>query len=353
MQVTDATARSLVMDQPTSTVENSSKGGLFHGLRCVFYRYDPLEGTKPNLIPCGATTLLCAAAGAYTGECVAEKITVKTLEQGANLAERAVSKVESVIKEHPLLCGAIVGGTFAITGIQMLGDSLKPIARDAIENVRDGMRHQIHKQCQLISHHQGLIAQHQKRLAQLERFLPAEEAESKQISEKQYAQNLTRYYRQADSKAGELKGFIEEIMLQRQSGFRHAVGVEATHQQRQGPGYEVGRALTDFMHYKDYSYPSQRKLLSALEPVLTEQELNKVKSILSDFPWKPVLWMKQGPIAREFEDIRGKSSSEQRTLGQIELSFRRILDQYPNLKPDKDGLIPDPSAEEFKRYLPD
>ncbi|USE33961.1 hypothetical protein [Endozoicomonas sp. SCSIO W0465] len=356
------------MDQHTATEASPLKSGLFHRFRCFYYRHDAVEGTKANLIPCGTTTFALAGAGACAGGYIAQNITVKTLEEGANLADRVVAKIEGFIKEYPMVIGAMVGGAAAVTGIHMLGSSLKPIVRDGIESVRDGiesvrdgLRCQLQKQRQLISHHQDLIEKHRKAVEILIPHLPEENAVYQRMMNRSYQVNLQRYNHYADSKAAELKAYIKEIIHQREidlilqrnsnSWFRNFFGREAP---RKYPREfsEVRLALSTFMQIKNYE--SQKDLLKVLKSVLTDVELGKVRCILSDFPFHPDLWMTPGFIETSIDDLHKQISSEKKKIKQIELRIKQILQQYSTLQPDENERIPyPPPVEEFNGDMPD
>ncbi len=209
------------------------------------------------------------------------------------------------------------------------------------------MRHQLHRDFQNIRGHKELISQYQKNLLELKTYLPAEEAKNRQRSHEQYSRSFACYQRDADRKAGQLKGFVDSVLSSRPISQG-----ENLRENNHGNNYQAGIELSRFIDKQDYSSFSQQRLLRALEPVLSEGDYKKVNDILSGFPLKPYPVVKQGPIAREFAEIREKNVSEQNKVGVLESNIRKVFGQYPNLRPDQAGNIPTPSVEDFRRYMP-
>lgn len=349
MQVTDATARSLVMDHPTSTVENSSKGGLFHGLRCVFYRYDPLDGTRANMIPCSLTVAGAAATGAVVCDAIAQRLPDETPERaGTSLLERAIYLLEGTVKNNPTLCGTVVFGAGTIAGLHMLGSSLKPLAKEGIEAVREGIRHQLERDIHNITNFNAVIAHNKTRLSHLEPHLGFEKSQYQRASDEQYQRDMTYYYREVDLKAGDLKGYVDGIFSRRRDENNERAGSQA-----ESSDYRAGVALSRFITRRDFSPVEKYQLLESLKPSLTPTEYEQVQQRLDKFPRKPVRFDLKGPYTTNYEKIKAENASELRKVGVLEAKVREMLVKYPILTPDKEGKIPKPDVDTFKDYLPD
>ena len=349
MQVTDATARSLVMDQPTSAVENSSKGGLFHGLRCVFYRYDALDGTRANMIPCTLAVAGAAATGAVVCDAIAQRLPDETPERiGTSLMERTIYLLEGTVKNNPMLCGAAVLGAGTIAGLHILGSSLKPLAKEGIEVVREGVRHQLERSIHSIANFHAVITHNNTRLSQLEPHLVFEKSQYQRASYEQYQRDMSCYYREADLKAGDLKGYVDGIFSRRREENNERAG-----SQTEPSDYRAGGALSLFIAKRDYSSIAKYQLLKSLEPSLTPMEFEQVQQRLDKFPWKPVRSDLKGPYTTSYEKIKTENASELRKVGVLEAKVKEMLVKYPILTPDKEGKIPKPDVDTFKHYLPD
>ncbi|WP_257296973.1 hypothetical protein [Endozoicomonas sp. YOMI1] len=340
--------------QPELSSVSVSDGGLFKNIRKVFFCYDPLDGTKTKLLPSALGIGISAAGGAFAFDHLAERLqrVPGTVRPGTALADRVIDVVESIVKENPLACGAVAGAATAIVGLYMAYSSLKPIAKESIEAARDELRHQLQRAVQEIEVHQEQIAKYHKRLSELKAHLPAEAAKFERLSQERYAQKMASYMQEADYMAGRLKGFVDGVLMSR-SGNRG----DAPREYDQRAAYEAGAELSRFVNDRDwdqrYSLYSQMRLLNALQPVLSDQEYDKVNEILWSFPTRPYFSVKRGPIAKEYSETLEQSASEQRQVGVLESQIKTVLGQYPNLKPDAAGNIPKPPVGEFGPYMPE
>ena len=346
MQVGSMMTPGLAVSQPELTAVKSSEGGLFQGVRRVFFRYDPVEGTQAKFIPCALATATASTAGAAACDALVQNWT--PVAPGAALTDRFISVLEKTVKDHPLVCGAAVGMTTTVMCLNMLGSSLKPLAKEAVLAIREEMRHQLDRDFQNIAVHKVHIAQYQKNLSKLETYLRAEKEKSRQLSEEQYKRSFACYQRDVAHKVGQLRGFVDSVLSS--NPISQSVNLR---ENNYGNNYKAGIELSRFVEKQDYSYFSQQRLLRALEPVLSEGDYKKVNDILSDFPSKPYPVTKQGPIAREYSAMLQQSASEQRKVSILESTTNKVLGRYPNLRPDADGNIPKPLVEDFARYMPE
>lgn len=349
MQIGNPMAQSPAVGQPVSTSANASEGGVFKNIRKVFFSYDPVEGTRTKYIPCLTFMAGAASAGAVSFDALVQNWTPARVVPGAALTDRLIAVVENTVQRNPFACGAAAGAATAFVGLSMLASSLKPLAKECIEAVREELRHQLQRDFQEITVRKELISQHQKNLSELEVHLSAEKARYNQLSQEVYLQRWTCYRREAGYMAGQLKGYVDGV-LSSNPGNRGNV----QRGRHQGDVYKAGVELSRFVskENQDYSFLSRLQLLNALKPVLTESEYKKVKNILRDFPVKPYPIIHQGPVTREYAKIQEQCASEQREVGVLESKIKKVLGQYPNLRPDAAGNIPQPPAKEFEPYMP-
>ncbi|WP_422132591.1 hypothetical protein [Endozoicomonas sp. ALD040] len=350
MQIGNPMAQSLSMGQPASTSANASEEGVFRNIRKVFSWYDPMEGTRTKLLPSLALVAGTASAGAVSLDALVKNWPPVTVPTGTGLADRAVAVLEDTVQRHPWVCGAAVGAATAFVGLNMLASSLKPLAKECIEAARDGVRHELHRDFQEITVLKELIAQHQKKMLELKPLLSEEEARYKKHSQEAYENRLAEFWQEANSMAGHLKGYVDGLLSSGRSYRRNVLrGDNPAHLYR--AGVELERFVS--RENQDYSFLSQRQLLDALRPVLSEDELKRVKIILRNFPIKPSLFVHRGPIAREYAEIQEQNASDQREVGGLQSKIRKVLAQYPILNPDAAGNIPKPPAKEFGGYMPE
>ncbi|WOG26779.1 hypothetical protein [Endozoicomonas sp. 8E] len=350
MQIGNPMAQSLAVGQPVSTPANASNRGLFQGIRETFLTYDPVNGTRRKLIPSLALMAGAASAGAVSLDTLVKNWTPFTAPAGAALADRVITVLENTVQRHPWVCGAAAGAATALVGLNMLAGSMKPVARECIETAMEGLRHQLHRDFHEITVLKELIAQHQKKMSELKPLLSEEKARYKRHSQKAYENRLAEFRQEANSMAGHLKGYVDGLLSSGRSNRRNVLrGDNPAHLYR--AGVELERFVSK--ENQDYSFLSQRQLLDALKPVLSEDELKRVKIILRNFPVKPSLFVRRGPIAREYAEIREQNASDQREVGELQSKIRKVLAQYPNLNPDAAGNIPKPPAKEFGRYMPE
>ncbi|WP_066017358.1 hypothetical protein [Endozoicomonas atrinae] len=337
------------MDQRASTVANPSKGGLFQGFKCVYYRYDPLDGTRANMIPCTLTVAGAAATGAVVFDAIAQRLPDKTPEHvGASLLERAIYVLEGTVKSNPALCGAAFCGTVVGVGLYRLGTSLKPLAKEGVEAVREGIRHQLERDIHNIANFNAVITHNKTRLSHLEPHLGFEKSQYQQASDEQYQRDMTCYYREVDLKAGDLKGYVDGIFSRRRDENNERAGNQA-----ESSDYRAGVALSRFITRRDFSPVEKYRLLESLKPSLTPTECEQVQQRLDKFPRKPVRFDLKGPYTTNYEKIKAENASELRKVGVLEAKVREMLVKYPILTPDKEGKIPKPDVDTFKDYLPD
>ncbi len=349
MQIGNPMTQSLAVGQPVSTSDNASGRGLFQGLREAFSTYDPLKGTQRKIVPSMALMAGAASAGAVSMDTLVKNWTPVAEPAGTALVDRFVTVVENTVQKHPWVCGAVAGAATALVGLNMLATSMKPITRDCVETVMEGLRHQLHRDFQQITVLNELIAQHRKKMSELEELLPKEKDRYKRLSQKSYENRLALFREQANSKAKYLKGYVDGVLWSGRSNPMNVLrGVNLSHIYRAGAELERFASKEN----QDYSSHSQRQLLDALKPVLSEHQYREVKAMLREFPIKPPFLAKRGPIAKEYAEVQEQKASDQREVGVLQSNIRKVLTQYPILNPDAAGNVPKPPFKTFLDFMP-
>ncbi|MFK0573591.1 hypothetical protein [Endozoicomonas sp.] len=354
MQAVNVAGQGDLASQPESSAVAGvrSNSGYFHGIRCYFYRYEPLRGTCVNWLTSSAVVAGSAGVGAIAGDLLLSKLPAG-LAAGTTLLERGVQKVEDAIQQHPILCGATAGVTTAACGIYMLSSSLKPLTQESIQALRDKLANQLHRDYSCISNYREQIAHHQQRFNELKVFLPEEQARNEREARALYTKQMARYQQSNSYILGQLQEQVDGIFARHRVPGHLPTYDEATTERGTASIYKAGREVANFINGKTHSLWAQDHLLEVMKPVLTAEDLEKVKKTLSTLPWKPVLYIGQGPREKEFNQIKNDSSVVKGKMGLLEANIREIVGHFPVLKPDSEGKIPKPAINAFAGYLPE
>ena len=351
-----------VISSPDDEAQNLQAGldDRESGLTGYFYRYDINEGTKRRWGPQALLTAGAIVAGAKAGEMIANS----SGEKSQQLLEKCLPDVMRGSNINPVALGAAVGGVAAFSALSWLRSSLKPASVSALKRIRQDIANSLVRAQQA----ESMVRENlEKVTSRFESFqhdeLSRERERSLQEARNQYEEAKNKYDQTFNIVSASLiamigSQYVGELLTETPPDTVHASSVRKIESLKASDAIMAAASIATFINNRDASFWPRAQLTQALTPLISGDDLTKIRQLLWSIPNPPVRseFRVSGSLETEYNKLLADKHRFSEDQAHARKTMISILTRNPGffLHETKEGSeVVVPTLEQLHEDLPD
>ncbi|UYM17072.1 hypothetical protein [Endozoicomonas euniceicola] len=324
------------------------------GLTGYFYRYDINEGTKRRWGPQALVTAGAMVAGAKAGDMIANG----SDERFQQLLEKRGSNI------NPVALGAAAGGVVAFSALSWLRSSLKPASVSALKKIRQDIANSLVRAQQA----ESMIRENlEKVTSRFQNFqhdeLNRERERSLQEAGNQYEEEKNKYDQTFNIVSASLiamigSQYVGGLLNETPPDTVHVSSVRKIESLKASDAIMAAASIATFINNRDASFWPRAQLTQALTPLVSGDDMAKIKRLLWSIPNPPVRskFRVSGPLETEYNQLLADKHRFSEGQAHARKTMISTLTRNPGffLHETKEGSeVVVPTLEQLHKNLPD